>query len=129
MTDAVLTRQICLFSNDSEMAARLAAVARAHGVGLLTVGSAGLATLASSGGILLIDLEQGEEATLQAIQAARSSDSISWYVCGYGSRLDYESLSRIRDLGADRVLSRSRVVLGLQDLLVELFGPSSLETS
>lgn len=129
MVEKLLSRQICLLADDPEVVQQLAVLARGHGVEFLAVRPTEIESLSSAGGILLLDLDGETAGILRAIECARGSDSTIWYICGYGSRLDFESLSKVRGWGVDRILSRSMIILGLQHVLGEMFGSKSSETS
>jgi hypothetical protein len=129
MPEAVLARQICLLTDDPQLDEWLAGLSSAHRATFQRVGSSDVGNLGGGSGLLLLDLDLGEETARSAIETARRIVPTTWYICAYGSRLDYETLAMVRAWGADRVVSRSRLLVGLQNLLAELFGAEDSETS
>ena len=129
MAELVQRRRICLIANDPDVEEQLAVLARSHGVDILATAPSQIESLSPAGGILLLDLDGEKAGILRAIEHARGQDSAMWYICGYGSRLDFETLSMVRGWGVDRIVSRTMIILALQRVLGEMFGSKSSESS
>ncbi len=121
MTEAVLARNICLYSEDLLLGSRIAASADENAIPFRRIDHAQIESLSLTGGLLFIDLDIGIPRARAAIARARLAGPNAWHVCGYGSHVDFEGLRTLKEAGCDRVVSRSRLVSGLQDLIKEVF--------
>ena len=125
MPKGVREKRVWLFAREGLLDDRIAATAETRDLAFRKIGFGEIDELESTGGLLLIDLDMGIDTVRQAIGRARGLGEDLWYICGYGSSLDAEALRTLREIGADRVLSRSRLVSNLEHILLEVFPPKT----
>ena len=119
MAESGSSAGIWLYSDDQIFSDRIASTASSLSIPFLRIGDADLANLPSHRGLLIVDLDKGLTPVQRAIALARSADPDSWHICGYGAHVDADGLRALRDAGADRVVSRARLMQNLQDIIQE----------
>jgi hypothetical protein len=110
---------VWLFSDDQIFSDRIASVAVSRAIPFRRIAEADLAELPSRRGLLILDLDKGIRSLNRAIALARSAGPDAWHVCGYGAHVDAEGLRAMREAGADRVISRSRLLQTLELIITE----------
>jgi hypothetical protein len=119
LTDAHAGGSIWLYSDDQIFSDRIATTAASRSIPYRRLTEAELAGLPSHRGLLLLDLDKGAASLARAIAFARSAGQDAWHVCGYGSHVDAEGLRVLRELGADRVTTKSRLLQTLELIITE----------
>jgi len=119
MAELVMTRKIWVFSDDLVMGSRIAACAQEEGLAFERMNRGAVQNLRGTGGILFVDLDVGLDRAEAVIRRALKSRPDAWHICGFGSHVDYEGLRMLKELGADRVVSRARLASSLRSIIRE----------
>ncbi len=119
MADTSDAGSVWLFSDDLIFTDRIASIVSSRSIPFRRIAEQDLPDLPSQRGLLILDLDKGIPSLTRAINVARSSGPGAWHICGYGSHIDAEGLRALRDAGADRVTSRSRLLQTIELVIAE----------
>ncbi len=110
---------VWLYSDDLIFSDRIGSIVSSRSIPYRRIMEQDLAELSVQRGLLILDLDKGILSLTRAINVARTAGPGAWHICGYGSHLDAEGLRALRDAGADRVTSRSRLLQTLELVIEE----------
>ena len=110
--------QIWVLSNDLLLTSRIREGASALDLPCSTITAANIGEILGGPGILFVDLDVGVDLALGIIAQVKHS-ATQVHICGYGSHVEFDDLRRMKDAGADRVVARSNLARGLNEILRE----------
>jgi len=118
-------RSVWLISESDEVATLLTSAAASLEIPFRRIEAADMNHVLRGSGYLLLDLDPEPETACDIIRMVPRGPRPALRVWAFGAQIDSRRLIAAREAGADRVLSLSRLLTGLEDLLREVVASGS----
>jgi hypothetical protein len=129
MADPSRPARVWAVTADLLLGSQITSAARGRGHALRRIGPEQIDQIPAEGGLLFVDLDLGIAVVARVMDRIRALGPDAWHVCAYGSHVDAAGLLAAKQAGADRVLSRSKLVTSLQTIFEEVLPAGDRDSS